>query len=277
VIAPANTAPVANDDAYGTDEDTPLSVAAPGVLQDDTDAEHDALTAALVSGPVHGALILNGDGSFSYTPAADHNGPDSFTYRASDGLLDSNVATVGITVRAVNDAPTVSVAPGGVCGTSYRDGTINLTLADVDNPAGALTLTAVSSDQTLVPNGNIAFGGAGAARTLRATAVMGRTGIAILTVTVSDGQAMGTVQVTVRAAGNGEDVITGGGGADMIFGQNGGDSLSGAGGIDLLCGGHGGDTLTGGPGADRFSGGAGTDIATDLNATEGDTQDGTIP
>ncbi len=83
----------------------------------------------LVTGPSHGTLTLNADGSFSYTPAANFNGSDSFTYRASDGTLTSNVATVTLTVTAVNDAPTVTVAAGGTCGADDRSGTINLTWA----------------------------------------------------------------------------------------------------------------------------------------------------
>ena len=50
-------------------------------------------------------MLLNADGSFSYTPAANFSGPDSFIYRASDGLLDSGPATVNIVVTPVNDAP----------------------------------------------------------------------------------------------------------------------------------------------------------------------------
>ena len=58
------------------------------------------------SGPAHAAAFtLNPDGSFSYTPTADYNGPDSFTYKLNDGSLDSNTATVSLTVTAVNDAP----------------------------------------------------------------------------------------------------------------------------------------------------------------------------
>ena len=75
------------------------------MLANDTDVDGDALTAILVSGPAHGSLTLNADGSFTYTPAANYNGPDSFTYKANDGQADSNVATVSITVGAVNDAP----------------------------------------------------------------------------------------------------------------------------------------------------------------------------
>ena len=47
-----------------------------------------------MSGPAHGTLTLNADGSFTYTPAANYNGTDSFTYKANDGSADSNAATV---------------------------------------------------------------------------------------------------------------------------------------------------------------------------------------
>jgi len=238
-VTAINDAPVATNDAYTTDEDTALTVAAPGVLGNDSDLDSSTLTAALVTGPVHGTLTLNANGSFTYTPAANFNGTDSLTYHASDGSLTSDPATVTITVTAVNDAPTLAVAPGGTCGSNDRSGTINLTVGDADG--GTLTLSAASSNTTLVPNGNVVFGGSGSTRTMTATTVAGGAGTAILTVKVSDGQATATVTVTVRAGGNG------------------------------------GETLTGGPGADRFSGGAGNDVATDFTAAQGDISDRTIP
>ncbi|HZY83378.1 MAG TPA: N,N-dimethylformamidase beta subunit family domain-containing protein, partial [Gemmataceae bacterium] len=92
--------PVATNDSYGARKNVPLSVAAPGVLANDTDPNGLSLTAVLVSGPSHGTLTLNADGSFTYTPATDYTGADSFTYKANDGQLDSNVATVSLTVDA---------------------------------------------------------------------------------------------------------------------------------------------------------------------------------
>ena len=100
-----NTAPEATDDAYTTNEDEALAVPAPGVLAKDTDADNDALTAVLVDDVDNGTLTLDPDGSFDYTPDADYNGPDSFTYKANDGTQDSDTATVSITVTPVNDAP----------------------------------------------------------------------------------------------------------------------------------------------------------------------------
>ncbi|HQN44894.1 MAG TPA: tandem-95 repeat protein, partial [Anaerolineaceae bacterium] len=93
-----NDAPVAADDAYEMDEDTVLTINAPGVLNNDTDADGDTLTAVLVAGPTNGTLTLNADGSFTYTPAPNFFGTDTFTYVANDGTSDSNVATVTITV-----------------------------------------------------------------------------------------------------------------------------------------------------------------------------------
>ena len=104
-VAAVNDAPVAVNNNYSTNEDTQLVSSAPGVLGNDTDVEGNPLTAALVAGPSHGTLTLNANGSFTYTPAANYSGPDSFTYRANDGSLNSNTATVSITVTAVNDAP----------------------------------------------------------------------------------------------------------------------------------------------------------------------------
>src|SRR2546430_437660 len=83
-ITAVNDAPVAVNDGYTTAEDTALNVAAPGVLANDSDVDGDTLSAVLVSQPTHGSLTLNSNGSFSYVPAANYNGPDSFTYKAHD-------------------------------------------------------------------------------------------------------------------------------------------------------------------------------------------------
>jgi VCBS repeat-containing protein len=267
-VTAVNDAPAAAADAYTTAEDAALTVAAPGVLTNDSDPEGDALSAALVAEPGHGTLTLNANGSFTYTPAANFNGSDSFTYRAGDGSLTSGLATVTITVTAVNDAPTVTVAAGGTCGTDGRSGTINLTLGDVDSAASALTLSATSSNTNLVPNGNLALAGGGANRTLKVTSVAGRSGTANVTVTVSDGSATNTVQLTVQAGGNGLDTLSGGDRADLILGLGGNDTLSGGDGVDLLCGGDGNDTLSGGRGDDSLIGAGGNDALSGEDGTD---------
>jgi VCBS repeat-containing protein len=104
VILP-NRAPVASDDSFQLEEDQVLEIFAPGVMENDSDKVGQSLTAALVSDVSHGSLILNEDGSFTYTPDLDYNGLDSFTYLVSDGDLSSNSAAVSIDVAPVNDTP----------------------------------------------------------------------------------------------------------------------------------------------------------------------------
>ncbi|MBC7080659.1 MAG: tandem-95 repeat protein [Thermoplasmatales archaeon] len=101
----SSSSPVAIDDYYTTDEDISLIIEAPGVLENDYDADGDTLTAVLVSNPSHGTLTLNEDGSFVYVPQANYHGSDSFTYQAYDGKDYSNIATVHITINSINDAP----------------------------------------------------------------------------------------------------------------------------------------------------------------------------
>jgi hypothetical protein len=108
LLAP-NHPPVANDDSYSTDEDTVLSVAAPGVMANDSDPDGDPLTAILDSGPTDGMLTFNSDGSFTYTPDADFCGMDGFAYSISDGEGETASAAVTITVNCVNDPPEISV------------------------------------------------------------------------------------------------------------------------------------------------------------------------
>jgi VCBS repeat-containing protein len=107
-----NTSPVANNDSYSTNQNTALNISAPGVLSNDTDADHDSLTAKLVSSPSHGSVTLNSNGSFNYTPASNYSGSDSFTYQANDGYQNSNIATVSIQVNQVSVAP-AEVTGGG--------------------------------------------------------------------------------------------------------------------------------------------------------------------
>jgi VCBS repeat-containing protein len=167
-ITAINDLPVAVNDEYTTDEDTPLTIAAPGVLGNDTDVEGDPLTAAIVSGPVNGTVTMSSDGSFVYTPNADFNGTDGFSYLINDGAGDSAVASVTITVNAVNDDPvavddaystdedttlTVDAAAGVLANDTDADGDA-LTAALVSGPAnGTLTLNADGSF-SYAPNSN---------------------------------------------------------------------------------------------------------------------------
>jgi VCBS repeat-containing protein len=117
-------APIANPDAYSLDEDQTLAVGVTfdldditpltGVLANDTAADGVTVltvppaSANLVSSVASGTLTLDADGSLAYTPAADFNGTDSFTYRANDGTQNSAETTVTIEVNPVADAPVVA-------------------------------------------------------------------------------------------------------------------------------------------------------------------------
>ena len=103
--------PFAQSDQYEIDEDNPLGVSEPGILENDGDADGDPITSALVMAPTSGTLALSPDGSFEYTPNLDFNGEDSFIYLANDGALDSEETTVIIQVNAVNDVPIASDDP----------------------------------------------------------------------------------------------------------------------------------------------------------------------
>ncbi|MEY3175670.1 MAG: hypothetical protein RLZZ436_3584, partial [Planctomycetota bacterium] len=104
-VTPVNDPPATAADAFTLNEDTTLSIALPGLLANDSDPEGSPLTAIRVAGPARGTLIFNANGSFTWTPPANFNGTDSFTYRASDGLLTSAPTTVTLTVLPVNDSP----------------------------------------------------------------------------------------------------------------------------------------------------------------------------
>jgi len=80
------------------------------ILANDSDAEGDNLSAVIVSSPANGSVVLNADGTFIYIPNENFVGTDSFTYKASDGKLDSNTASVTISVNPVNDSPALTTA-----------------------------------------------------------------------------------------------------------------------------------------------------------------------
>ena len=104
VTSGPNRPPVANGDSYTTNFETLLTVAAPGVLSNDTDPDGNSMTAAVVSKPANGVVALNDNGGFTYTPATGFSGTDTFTYTASDGAATSGPATANITVKPQTDA-----------------------------------------------------------------------------------------------------------------------------------------------------------------------------
>ncbi len=107
-ITVTNAVPIANDDRYAATTGVTLTVPAPGVLANDTDADGDSLTAKLVDGGGNGSLDLAADGSFTFKSGDSFAGDRTFTYHVWDGAAWSAVATVTI---SVSDAPTPSPSP----------------------------------------------------------------------------------------------------------------------------------------------------------------------
>jgi len=158
-VVGVNDAPIAVDDAYGTDEDTELVVDAPGLLGNDSDVDEDPLKATLEIGPLHGLLDLNLDGSFTYMPAANYYGLDSFTYIASDGVL-TDTGLMTITVAPANDTP-VAVDDSGPNFITDEDTAFTMTsvLANDSDVDGDLLY--IQNLDTSGTRGLVSFGAAG--------------------------------------------------------------------------------------------------------------------
>lgn len=187
-VLAVNDGPTANGDSYSLEEDTPLVVTAPGVLANDQDADGDPLTAEMVSLPQHGTVTLGSDGSFSYTPAANYHGADSFTYRARDGVTNSSPATVTLTVGSVNDAPVAQNL--SVTVSEDSQGSVDLLASDGDGDTLTYLIVSGPAHGTLT--------GSGASRTYRPAADYA--GADQFTYKVSDGMAesaVATVTLTV--------------------------------------------------------------------------------
>lgn len=183
-IVVGNRAPVATGGLVTTPEDTPL-----GLTLDASDPDTNPLTYMLVTLPTHGTLSGTAP-ALAYTPALNYAGPDSFTFKANDGQLDSNVATISLTITPVNDPPVATHIAAHQYFLQENDPMplIDLTIFDVDTPLGNLTLTARTSNSTLVPLANIQFSGSGAARFAQITLAPDQSGTADVTLLVSDGQ-----------------------------------------------------------------------------------------
>ncbi len=171
-----NTAPVAGDDVAVTDEDVPVFIP---ILDNDSDADGDGLSVAL-GAPANGSVVFDGEG-YLYTPDADFNGTDSFTYTVSDGNGGSDTATVSITVNPVNDAP-VAVDDGGFTtafGTPVEIDPAALLGNDTDVDGDTLSVASVTGGV----GGTVALVGG----VITFTPDVGFDGAASFTYTVADG------------------------------------------------------------------------------------------
>jgi len=133
-VTGVNEGPVALADSFSVHNTDSLTIAGPGLLANDTDPEGDPITAVLVTGPQHGTLVLNADGSFTYTPDVNFAGNDSFTYQATDGSVDSEPIVVQLTVLNTGGPLPPSGSGGGSSGSG--DSTTDDSDSDSDSEGG---------------------------------------------------------------------------------------------------------------------------------------------
>ncbi len=200
----ANTAPTGNDDDFSGTEDSPIVVAAPGVLDNDTDPTNDQLSVLLppITDVANGTLVLETDGSFTYTPNNNFNGTDSFEYLVTDGNGGVGTATVMLTVAAENDVPTATgesydADQGAPFTTTLGVDDLLLNDSDIDGDLLTVNTAAVSGPA----NGNISLSSDG---TFTYTPNAGFHGIDSFVYAVEDGNggsAEATATITVTPFG----------------------------------------------------------------------------
>ena len=154
-VTAVNHAPVARNQSVRTAEDK-----AKVIRLRATDADRNPLTYTIISGPAQG-MLAGAPPRVTYTPNPNYYGPDTFTFRANDGKVDSNVAMVSIAVTSVNDAPTALNQNV----TTHENTALAITLSGTDVEGNPLTyrivskpsrgkLTGSGSNQTYMPNIN---------------------------------------------------------------------------------------------------------------------------
>ncbi|MEO6477770.1 MAG: GDSL-type esterase/lipase family protein [Luteolibacter sp.] len=143
----SNTAPTAAPDTHSTNKNTALVVPANGVLANDSDAQSQPLTAVLRSNPSNGSVSLSSNGGFTYNPANNFTGTDSFTYHAHDGSLSSNVVAVTINVNATSGGSTALVNG------SFESGFNNWTISGNQELKSAAPYLATNGSKLVAFNG----------------------------------------------------------------------------------------------------------------------------
>jgi hypothetical protein len=186
----------ANNDCYSTLEDTPLVVAAPGVLANDYTGEAAITSLEIQTEPLHGAVSWAIDGGFTYTPAQDFFGSDQFAYESTDANGITRSAIVYIDIAPVNDPPVVAndrlTTESGIPITIHRS-TLEANDRDVDNPNDVLLLVPLS---TAPRNGSLAV----ADTNLIYTPLLGYLGSDVFTYFTTDGEYFsdGSATVTIE-------------------------------------------------------------------------------
>ncbi|MFG0255382.1 MAG: FG-GAP-like repeat-containing protein, partial [Rhodopirellula sp. JB053] len=194
VTIPANDTPPTISDIADQSIDENASTGALAFTVDDAEtAPADLIVSATSSNPAllpNDNIVLGGSGAnrtVTITPVADLYGVATITLTVEDedGLTATD--TFVLTVNAANEPPTISDVANQSIEQDTATGPISFTVGDVETSAAALTVSATSSNLTLVPNSSIVLGGSGANRTVSVTPAAGQMGNATITLTVTDG------------------------------------------------------------------------------------------
>ena len=188
-VTAVNDPPTATAGSLTIDEDTPDSDSLAG-----DDVDQDSLTYSVVTNAAHGTVVVTdaATGAYTYTPDADFNGPDSFTFKANDGTDDSAPATVTVSVTSVNDLPTITTVAGETVDEDHATGALTFTVGDVETLADNLTVTGSSSSTGIVADVDVVIAGSGPGRTVTVTPLADAHGQTTITLTVTDGDAGST-------------------------------------------------------------------------------------
>ncbi|ACE90124.1 hypothetical protein RHECIAT_CH0001143 [Rhizobium etli CIAT 652] len=290
-----NDAPVLSGSAAtlaaGT-EDTPYTISAADLLAGFSDVDGDQLSVSGLTAN-HGALVDNNNGTWTFTPDANYNGPVSLSYSLTDGHGGSVPASQSLTLAAVNDAPTAVVLSNTVTSTPENGGVIkvaDIAVTDVDSGNNVLSLSGSDSASFTILNGALYFNGgadfeakAGYDVTVNVNdATVGGTPdashnfhLGITDVLESDSDTSNdhdtdtatatttnwgeTNGVDIKVGNAADNTISGGNSGDTLYGQAGNDTLNGNNGADALYGQAGNDILIGSQGLDTLYGGSGND------------------
>ena len=278
-VTPVNDIPVAVNDSATLNEDASINI---DVIANDTQLGDTPTTVTAITQPTNGTAVLEADGTVTYTPNADYNGADSFTYTITDANGDTSTATVNLTVNPVNDAPIINHESTAIAvderavisltglGYDFSDidagsGIMTLTLSSAssydiitaDAGATGVTIDSGSGTNNLVVSGTLAqlnsfIDGSNSATLTFQTAdgsIPSRTSTSIAMTLNDNGNSpdtpltdISTIDITINPV---NELILGSSGDDAVYGQGGGDILVGGGGNDTMYGSAGNDIIYG--------------------------------
>ncbi|HYE32575.1 MAG TPA: tandem-95 repeat protein, partial [Methylomirabilota bacterium] len=181
--------PIAAADAFATAEDTSLTIQVGDLLANDTDVDRlDVLSfCCATSVSAAGGAIQHINDTLIYTPPANFFGSDTFAYTIRDASGHSATGVVTIAVASVNDLPALALTETNLVAQTGRQIAFDVHISDMESDASNLSLTALSLNQTVLPNSGISItAGDGGWRTVRLTPAIGMSGVVAIQLQVSD-------------------------------------------------------------------------------------------